>query len=115
MRGVNRTEVEVEVEVGVEVRRNIKQMFHRAKRRQPWQRLLQVGNPAERVEVSRIGDADDDLRKIRSRVLNGDEFRELRTRFEQMARDFEAALARRMQLVGSSVRRFDVPCRKQER
>ena len=82
-RGVNRT--------AVEVHRNIKQMFRWAEKRQPWRRLLQDGNPAELVEIAKIVDADYDLSNIRSRVLNEDEIRELRDRFEQMARDYDAA------------------------
>lgn len=82
-RGVNRT--------AVEVHRNIKQMFRWAEKRQPWRRLLQDGNPAELVEIAKIVDADYDLSNIRSRVLSDDEIRELRDRFEQMARDYDAA------------------------
>lgn len=82
-RGVNRT--------SVEVHRNIKQMFRWAEKRQPWRRLLQDGNPAELVEIAKIVDPDYDLSNIRSRVLNDDEIRELRDRFEQMARDYDAA------------------------
>lgn len=81
-RGVNRT--------AVEVHRNIKQMFRWAEKRQPWRRLLQDGNPAELVEIAKIVEADYDLSKIRSRVLNDDEVRELRDRFEQMAREYDA-------------------------
>lgn len=82
-RGVNRT--------AVEVHRNIKQMFRWAEKRQPWRRLLQDGNPAELVEIAKIVDPDYDLSNIRSRVLNGDEIRELRDRFAEMARGFDAA------------------------
>lgn len=82
-RGVNRT--------AVEVHRNIKQMFRWAEKRQPWRRLLQDGNPAELVEIAKIVDPDYDLSNIRSRVLNDEEIRELRDRFEQMARDYDAA------------------------
>jgi integrase len=82
-RGVNRT--------AVEVHRNVKQMFRWAEKRQPWRRLLQDGNPAELVEIAKIVDPDYDLSNIRSRVLNDHELRELRDRFEQMARDYEAA------------------------
>lgn len=89
-RGVNRT--------AVEVHRNIKQMFRWAEKRQPWRRLLQDGNPAELVEIAKIVDADYDLSNIRSRVLNDDEIRELRDRFEQMARDYDAAPDKRRAL-----------------
>lgn len=82
-RGVNRT--------AVEVHRNIKQMFRWAEKRQPWRRLLQDGNPAELVEIAKIVDPDYDLSNIRSRVLNDEEIRELRDRFEQMERDYDAA------------------------
>jgi integrase len=82
-RGVNRT--------AVDVHRNIKQMFRWAEKRQPWRRLLQDGNPAELVEIAKIVDADYDLSNIRSRVLNDEEIRELRDRFEQMARDYDAS------------------------
>jgi integrase len=82
-RGVNRT--------AVEVHRNIKQMFRWAEKRQPWRRLLKDGNPAELVEIAKIVDPDYDLSNIRSRVLTEDELRELRDRFEEMARDYEAA------------------------
>lgn len=82
-RGVNRT--------AVEVHRNVKQMFRWAEKRQPWRRLLQDGNPVELVEIEKVVDPDYDLSNIRSRVLNDDELRELRDRFEAMARDYEAA------------------------
>jgi integrase len=82
-RGVNRT--------AVEVHRNIKQMFRWAEKRQPWRRLLQDGNPAELVEIAKIVDPDYDLSNIRSRVLRDDEIRELRDRFAEMARAYEAA------------------------
>lgn len=82
-RGVNRT--------AVEVHRNFKQMFRWAEKRQPWRRLLQDGNPAELVEIAKIVDPDYDLSNIRSRVLNDDEIRELRDRFAEMAREYEAA------------------------
>jgi integrase len=59
----------------------------RTEKRQPWRQLLQDGTPAELVEIARIVDADDDLSNIRSRVPNDDEIRELRDRFEQMARE----------------------------
>jgi integrase len=86
-RGVNRT--------AVEVHRNVKQMFRWAEKRQPWRRLLQDGNPVDLVEISRVVDPDYDLSNIRSRVLNDDEIRELRDRFEEMAREYEAAPDRR--------------------
>lgn len=86
-RGVNRT--------AVEVHRNIKQMFRWAEKRQPWRRLLQDGNPAELVEIAKIVDPDYDLSNIRSRVLNDDEIRELRDRFAEMAREYEAATDKR--------------------
>jgi integrase len=82
-RGVNRT--------AVEVHRNIKQIFRWAEKRQPWRRLLLDGNPAELVEIAKIVDPEYDLSNIRSRVLNDDEVRELRDRFEAMVRDYEAA------------------------
>jgi integrase len=82
-RGVNRT--------AVEVHRNIKQMFRWAEKRQPWRRLLQDGNPAELVEIAKVVDPDYDLSNIRSRVLNDDELRELRDRFDEMARNYDAA------------------------
>jgi hypothetical protein len=82
-RGVNRT--------AVEVHRNVKQMFRWAEKRQPWRRLLQDGNPTELVEIDKVVHPEYDLSNIRSRVLNNHELRELRDRFEEMARDYEAA------------------------
>jgi len=83
VRGVNRT--------AVEVHRDLKQMLRWAEKRQPWRRLLQEGNPAELVEIAKVVDPDYDLSNIRSRVLSDNEVRELRDRFVEMARDYEAA------------------------
>jgi integrase len=82
-RGVNRT--------AVEAHRDLKQMFRWAEKRQPWRRLLQDGNPTDLVEIAKVVHPEYDLSNIRSRVLTGDEVRELRDRFEEMARDYVAA------------------------
>lgn len=86
-RGANR--------LAVTMLRDIRQVFAWAEKRQPWRRLLLDGNPAQLVRIETIVSRDYDLSNIRSRVLTGNEIRELRDIFKRMRERYEAAADKR--------------------
>jgi integrase len=62
----------------------LKQMFAWAERRPPWRRHLLEFNPVELVEMAKLFPAEHDPSETRSRVLSGEEIKELRQKFLQM-------------------------------
>lgn len=75
-RDVNRTTVII--------RNSLTQMFHWAKKRQPWRKLLVDGNPMDLIEIEKIVSPDYDLNNERERVLSAGEIRELHGIFQRM-------------------------------
>ncbi len=86
-RGVNRS--------AVIMRNNLTQMFAWAEKRQPWRKLMIDGNPMDLIEIEKIVDRDYDLKNERTRKLNPDELRELKTIFIREQFEYDNALNRR--------------------